>query len=438
MHTLKSTIFLTLFLALCALTQLDCAKNNNATAGDTNGQTLGDGQNTTTGSDADGVTGGSEDLPVIGEKDLAESPDTSSSDPDTKGGEDTTQVDDTEGSDGNLGSPDTGVNPECEVGTIVGAVCAPNGSTLLNGAEVRVETTDCKGTPVTLKAISGSNGLYELSGVPIGSQTVVVNMGSFEREIEVTVETNKTVDITSFGTKGCFQTSNPKTKLAVITGDHDHIETVLGSLGLEYDTYDGVNSEAGKELLKDEAKLLSYDVVFINCNVDSNTKVWPITPIGVSNAERDKMVANLVKFTAKGGSLYVSDWMWIIIDDTWPGRINWINAAWPASGYEGTIQATVTDSLFQTFLGKDKVSITYNESSWVVMTGVGANVSVHLRGDVKSGDGDVKNAPLLVSFKTEGGGTVIFTTFHHDKIGSPGSLTSPDMTAITQYLIFQL
>ena len=98
----------------------------------------------------------------------------------------------------------------------------------------------------------------------------------------------------------------------------------------------------------------------------------------------------------------------------------------------------MTDSLFQTFLGKDKVSITYNEGSWVVVVGVANGTGVHLRGDVKSLDGDFKNAPLLVSFKTAGGGTVVFTTFHHDKIGSPGQLTSPDMTAITQYLIFQL
>ena len=100
---------------------------------------------------------------------------------------------------------DDDASGECGYGVIVGIVCSPTDQVFVNGATIWVDATGCDGQPAHLETVSDGQGLYTLTGVPSGMQTVHVQKGTYSHSYTVLIEGGKTTDVTSVGKKACAQ-----------------------------------------------------------------------------------------------------------------------------------------------------------------------------------------------------------------------------------------
>lgn len=314
------------------------------------------------------------------------------------------------------------IGGDCPVGSVTGYVCAPNETLYIGGASVWVETSDCKGKPLKIGAVSDESGNYELNDVPAGVVIVQIQKGSFETSYEVTVPEGGAVHASDVVQDACF--GSDETKIAVITGDWDEIEAILTELGLEYDLYDGDSNQSEAEaFLADGAKMKEYDIIFFDCGGDHDEILFSAEPL---------IVGNLQQFVAGGGSVYASDWAFVYVEWPWPSAIDFVggdkNSFGAKLGMPGTIQGSVTDPALAAFLGKSLVSINYDLAAWVAVQGAPATTEVHLTGDVPLvGNG----VPLMLSH-SPGAGKVLYTTFHNEK------QVTGDMIQILKFLVFQL
>ncbi len=309
----------------------------------------------------------------------------------------------------------------CELGNITGYVCAPGKTLYIGGADVSVETVDCNGQLVTISALSGADGVYKLSDVPSGPVVVNVSKGSFQTEYIVTVPPNGTVHAPDVVNDLCFPSG--ETKIAVVTGDWDHIESILDSLGLTYDLFDGdMVTAIAIGFLANLQQMNQYDIIFFDCGADHGSIL----------ASDPMIVSNIQQFVAAGGSVYASDWAYVYVEQAWPNAINFVGdpspTAYPKVGNQGIIQGTIVDQNLATNLGKTAVQINYDLSAWVVVQSVPVTTTSHIVGNVP---GFGNGLPLMMTHK-QGAGTVLYTTFHNEQ------QVTNDMTTILNFLVFEL
>ena len=314
------------------------------------------------------------------------------------------------------------IGESCPTGSIKGYVCAPNETTSIGGATVSVATTDCNGKPVKLGAVSDQTGNYEINGVPTGQVEVVIEKGSFQTSYIVNVLGGQVIDAEDVVQDQCFDEGN--TNIAVVTGDWDTIQNVLGALGLSYDLYDGMdNNEETIGLLSDLETMKEYDIIFFNCGGDHDEILL--------STDINAILSNLQAFVSQGGSVYASDWAFLYVEWPWPQAISFVggdmNPIGPKMGAQGTMTGTVTDAQLSAHLGKKEVELNYDLGAWVVADGAGPQTQVHIEGNVSL----VGNVPLMLSHD-QGLGRVLYTTFHNEP------QVTGDMQNILEFLVFTL
>ena len=311
---------------------------------------------------------------------------------------------------------------ECASGNITGYVCAPNETLAVGGAHVWVQTFDCKGAAVFIDTFTDANGDFVLANVPAGQTKVFLEKGQFKHEYVVTVPPNGTVHAPDVVQDACFPSDS--VKFAVVTGNWDHIETILSGLGVDYDLYDGLLfTIAAKSFLTNLPKMMEYDAIFFDCGANHHE---------ILTFNQNLIVNNLQQFVANGGSIYASDWAFVYAEWPWPSAINFVggdlNNSAPKVGQKGGLGGTVTDAGLVQFLGKSQVSLDYDLGAWVVIQGAPFGTTSHITGNV-SGVGQV---PLMVSHTPGGAGKVLYTTFHNE------AQPTQDMVDILKYMVFNL
>lgn len=314
----------------------------------------------------------------------------------------------------------------CGTGTVKGKTCAPNAKMAVPYVKVWIDTVDCEGNAVHVQDFSDEKGEYVLENVPCGLQTIKMQKGSFGNVFSRFVDQGMTTFVSSG--EGCFPST--AAKIAVVTGDWDAIEHTLAKLKLKYDliwgttpggTGDGPNATSPETIkfLTDSAKLMSYDVVFINC---SDTGVMNMQDSGA------EISANLKAFIAKGGSLYASDYGLPYIQQTWPGYV--LGGAWSCGGWS-KYPGAVVDLDLAGYIGKTTVNIEYGLGPLTCVDGVGPDTHVFI--DSSKAISGCSGTEMMMSFQPEpGGGKVIYTTFHNDE--QPATQT--DMQTILEYTVF--
>lgn len=240
--------------------------------------------------------------------------------------------------------------------------------------------------------------------------------------------------------------------VAVVAGDFDEFEAVLGRNGMTYTAYEGFISQptydpelrtsdfdkSSESLFRDltdegVSMLMNYDAVFLN----SGSRGFGHTVYNGVHADDDLVTDANVRdhveaYVQDGRQLVVSDWGYDLIEAVWPDAISFL---WEDEGLDnaqrgksGDLRATVTDSALARALGTDEVLLSYDFSHWAVIESVSSDVTVYMRGDVRATPddaelGDVKlvDVPLLVGVPVNGG-ELIFSTFHwrsqHDSVGN--------------------
>ena len=337
-------------------------------------------------------------------------------------------------------SPNPGSDCDsCELGSIKGVVCSPNAQVFVNDATVTVAGVDCEGKPFERTTQSDAQGLYEFTDVPCGTRHVEVEKGSYLHEYDVMVPPGGVADVTAVGKKQCFKATS--VKLAVITGDWDEMQGILDGLGLTYDLFDLYVSggtwedddwygSAAHQLLTDQAQLVQYTAVFVNCGY-AHLEIIAQEPV---------VAANIKAFIDGGGSLYTSDYAFVYAEWPWPDAIDFYgqdhvaemsNSAGPIvmTGSQN-VGGTITDPALESYLGKGVINVHYDIGPLVAVQATNASTVEHVIGLVPQ-FGTVQ--PLVMSFRpAPTAGKVIYTNFHND------AQATADIETILNYLVFTL
>ncbi len=307
-----------------------------------------------------------------------------------------------------------------ETGIVQGRICDPSGEGWVVGADVWI-ALDYNGDGVEddrTTAVTDADGNFTLSGVPLGTHTILVEKGSFTATFEVTVSTAGTVTLAE---EECLDPT--EVSIAVVTGQYDHIQSILDEMGLEYDTYNGLGSQY-LTLLTDPDLMAEYDIIFFNCGMSDS---W--------QTQKGAIASNVNSYVLEGGSIYSSDWAYYLFEASFPDAVDYYgDDTIPGSAYVGEmteLNAEVLDANIQSIVGGSTANLNYDLGSWVVPTSAKSTVDVLVRGDAPVYWGsDQANAPLAVRF--EKGGTALYTTFHNE------SQITVDMLAILQEIILSL
>ena len=313
-------------------------------------------------------------------------------------------------------------------GGIVGRVCDPAGGWVVTAY---VYTTyDSTGDGVhdaRAEDETDANGAYELSGLPGGRDYVVVaEKGSFEATFNVTVGAG----ITEIAVDECMLNSP---NIAVVTGQYDHIEDIIGGLGLDYTVYDGLMTTEYLDFLRNPHEMATYDIIFFNCGMRMD---WYFT-----EEFRSEISTNINAFVRSGGSIYTSDWAYYMVEAAFADEIDFYGDDTfygdAQFGLADTVEVTVMDPAIEAIIGDDSAEIVFDRDSWVVMEGVASDVDVLLSADVPIsttwGSGaTLSNKPITVRFEVDAG-QVLFTSFHNEH-----EETTLDMTDILEEAILSL
>ncbi|MEZ4322067.1 MAG: carboxypeptidase-like regulatory domain-containing protein [Myxococcota bacterium] len=290
--------------------------------------------------------------------------------------------------------------PTPEEGSVRGRVCAPNGSTWVAGATVQIVTAYG-----IFETETNGDGWWQIDGLPPGDYVVMMWKGHFSRAFEVTVEDGQ---ITEDLYEECLEQG--QVRVAVVSGQYDSIGAVLSHLGIQFDTINGMNDNVATAFLTDYAALDEYDLIFFNCGMSF---AW------LENDEAT-VAGNLRQFVTSGGSIYASDWAYLMIEEPFPDAITFLgddNEPGDAfRGLEGQIDAIVVDTAMANLLGSNLAAINYDLNAWVTMQSVNQG-GLLLSGEFAYLQDDESvatvEAPLAARFEY-GAGKATFTSFHNE------------------------
>ena len=140
----------------------------------------------------------------------------------------------------------------------------------------------------------------------------------------------------------------------------------------------------------------------------------------------DKVKEAVRNFVGRGGTLYASDWRLSLINRCFPelfeGQEN-------VEGDAQTVVAEVVDEGLRDVLGSS-VELKFDLPGWRPATFAADKAKVYLRGEYTAKSAGQKvMAPLLVTVPFEKG-TIIFTSFHNEKVNSEVE------TKLLKFLVF--
>lgn len=170
--------------------------------------------------------------------------------------------------------------------------------------------------------------------------------------------------------------------------------------------------------LLDEAKVGQFDVVFVTCSGYTDTWLGQeggASPrggqlFGPNEATFAKAKQVLRKFVSNGGTLYASDLHYNLIAKCFP---EFVDESLMQRGVPQTLRAEVLDPGLRQMIG-DGIDLKFDQTDWRPAAISGEGVTVFLRGEFTTVDGQRATTPLLVKFP-HGQGNVIFTSFHNEK-----------------------
>lgn len=203
--------------------------------------------------------------------------------------------------------------------------------------------------------ITDEDGYFRLSGIPLGTHDIAIQKNSFSTTVTVLLdEAGETVELDE---PECLDPDS--VTIAVVSGEYDHIETILDELELEYRLFNGQTDSYIGNLLLDPDALSHYDIIFFNCGMSEH---WMLHASDVTD--------NLYEYMENGGSIYASDWAYFLFEATLPTAADFYgddviqrNAA---RGVAGQFDAHILDANFQATVGSDHATLTFNLPEWVV------------------------------------------------------------------------
>lgn len=331
-------------------------------------------------------------------------------------------------------------------GSIRGRVCDPSADREgIYGARVFIVVDRGDGTTKEIATVTGSDGSFTLEGVPPGTYTVQVARGSFRTELEG-VEVFEE-QVTELDASACLA---PTTVTMTVYEGHDSVEEVLDRLGYtDYTlvpTYhraqdrDATTPSWITEAFADYASFADNDILFINCGAHE----WALE--GADPDELAVALENLRRFVAEGGSIYLSDWSYDLLEELYPEAVDWLGDDLVFNDAEhGLSQVFVGDVLdadIAAVLGLERAALRYEQGRIAVPLSLGDDAYPLILADIDVDDGGAAapfaDVPVLLEYRppvlddNAEPGRVIYTTFHN------GNANTPDMDEVLRAIVFAL
>lgn len=343
--------------------------------------------------------------------------------------------------------------------SITGKFLAPNTTDPISNAVVSLKEND-----ITIStAYTDARGEFAIEGVSNGEYQVLLQKGLFSTERAITIapaETTLTFDLDDL-----FISNFPK--IGVVTGHYDNIQSILHDIGLVnpitgevlFDVIEGINldgrpsapihtghSHSGiitntevpvnvdfdfAELLADADNLASYDILFLNCGLNTQ------------DAETDTALYNYV---SNGGIIYATDWAYPFLQNinTNSGTEHLTFQEPNKSGSSMSTEATILNDDLNDWLSLN-FGITIDNTvlideflpSWqVVDTFNDSTVTPWLNGEITYDDetGEVTEDKDLAFSYQIGDGGVLYSSFHTENHETGFSCTD----RVIEYLVFEM
>ena len=239
--------------------------------------------------------------------------------------------------------------------TITGTITAPNGhdpvanafgyiplstTPIQPGVACELCATPADGAAATATTDASGKFIIDIGNVPIAATLyLTVNKGRFRRttSIAITPCMGNAASAAATTLPSKSGTGDDIPKIAVATGNKDQLDVVLAALGLDaqqgFDCYEGrasssttLKSPCGmrgttlqpiESLLKNEAMLAQYNLVFLSCA--------PGKFKALSVADQQAIAGNLRTWTQKGGRLFVTDNSYDYVAQSFPDAIAFLN-----------------------------------------------------------------------------------------------------------------
>ncbi len=322
-------------------------------------------------------------------------------------------------------------------GTVQGRVCDPSGRTWLADALVYTHLFDREGKLYeTREAYSDRDGYWTIDELPADySYTFYVQYG--DQVLDSPTTWVGPGDFVELDEPDCFDPL--QINVAIITGDYDQFDEVLGNMGFaNYVLIDGMDQAVVSSFLLDAEAMSQYDIIFFNGGHLEEDIIYD-TDASDTAAVHTQIRTNIDAYVNDGGVVYGSDWAYDTIEGIWPDRIEWVgDDTLPNDAQTGeydSVSATITDEAMAAWLGTNTLRVEYDLPVWPPIESTAGSVTSHVRGSVSYRSGTetfaLADVPLLVSF-TSGEGRVVFSTFRMARNGSE------DVTLILQYMMYNL
>ena len=247
------------------------------------------------------------------------------------------------------------------VGWLKGKVVAPEGTVPISNALVYLTSRDAEVIPagvfcdtcVHLSALepyayTKSDGSFELGAYAVGMQHLVVQKGQFRRIRNLNVSPGDQAvpaDFTRLPGKTNASAGDTIPKIGMVNGGYDHIDFTLQKLGIEEffrygdgpvtigATPPGIKTgKTAYDLIQNATELGLYHIALMPCaslgyqmTDNGNVCGTPIAPVQTA----------LKSYVDVGGKLYVTDYAYETVRQTWPGFVTF---------YDYTMQPLVKQS----------------------------------------------------------------------------------------------
>ena len=238
------------------------------------------------------------------------------------------------------------------VGWLRGKVVAPEGTIPVSNAIVYLTAAVPEAIPGTAYcdtcvhltalepyAYTKSDGTFELGAYATGAMKLVVQKGQFRRIRDITVTTGDQgvpLDFTRLPGKTDAAHGDTIPKIAMVVGGYDHVDESLKKLGVEefyrygddpFGLSSGPGIKTGKNgiaLMASGAELAGYHITLLPCaamgySQDQNNNFLCGAP---TDAEKTAFKG----YVQSGGKLYVTDFAYEAVRQTWPGFITFYDA----------------------------------------------------------------------------------------------------------------
>ena len=330
------------------------------------------------------------------------------------------------------------------IGTLTGTVFAPEGTVPISnallyladaapGPQAPALTCDkcVQLTADTPYTYSKADGTFTLPVYEEGAKFLVVQKGHFRRVRPINVKAGIGAipgDMTKLPGAADEANGDEIPRIGVTFGGFDKIELSLMKLGItQFDRYgkDPLNDpaelppEVGEEydLINSAQKLSQYHIVMLPCATGGLN----------CGAPTDAQKGNLQGFVNGGGKLYVTDYSYEFVNQTWPGFIVWKdqdgndltkNSPYGAACQMGayTKQGTANDPGLASWLNAIGETSFDLKDSWTIISKTAALPGTDPDGNPvtitpKTWMTSNGTGPSTVSFEN-GCGRVLFSTYH--------------------------